>query len=300
MSAQNMPPNRSAEQQDAIDVNDFVYAATGARVRRLTLPDGSHWFPAADVAGELGYANTRAALSQHVPDEFSMRLDELAQGVTGSDTLRKHAGHGLQRSMRMVNLQGLIRLVNGCTKPEAEPFKRWVTEVIVTIQRDGSYHLEKAEVQTSAAPAYAVPHQMADVLARLEERNLQLIEELAAVRREAAQGRTEVIEVLRDIADRLPSARSSEAPRPRVTAESVLSGWRSNNLVITNDIWAVGAYILPAIIERGEAGYPLDAIAARTGLSVHRVHDSLRMMQKRGCIRQTGMRGDGTPVYALK
>ncbi|WP_405881205.1 hypothetical protein OG762_23025 [Streptomyces sp. NBC_01136] len=49
-------------EQDAIDINDFVFAATGARVRRLTLVEGEHWFPAADVARNLGYANTRQAL----------------------------------------------------------------------------------------------------------------------------------------------------------------------------------------------------------------------------------------------
>lgn len=48
------PPDRSAAQQDAIDINDFVFAATGARLRRLTLPDGEHWFVAADAATQLG------------------------------------------------------------------------------------------------------------------------------------------------------------------------------------------------------------------------------------------------------
>ncbi|WP_374117725.1 hypothetical protein [Streptomyces sp. XM83C] len=34
----DMPPNGpAAQRQDAIDVNDFVFAATGARVRRLTV-----------------------------------------------------------------------------------------------------------------------------------------------------------------------------------------------------------------------------------------------------------------------
>ncbi len=55
----NEPSKRrnSAERHEAIDVNDFVYAATGARVRRLTMPDGSHWFPAVDVCKELGHTN---------------------------------------------------------------------------------------------------------------------------------------------------------------------------------------------------------------------------------------------------
>ncbi|MGW2831363.1 hypothetical protein [Streptomyces sp. NPDC001286] len=60
MYEQNDTPQdpSAAQRQDAIDINDFVFAATGARVRRLTTPDGEHWFPAADVAMNLGYANT--------------------------------------------------------------------------------------------------------------------------------------------------------------------------------------------------------------------------------------------------
>lgn len=47
---------------DAIDISDFVHAATGARVRRVTPADGSHWFPAADVCRELGHVNPSEAL----------------------------------------------------------------------------------------------------------------------------------------------------------------------------------------------------------------------------------------------
>ncbi|SEE89508.1 hypothetical protein SAMN05216533_4227 [Streptomyces sp. Ag109_O5-10] len=45
---------KPAGRHEAIDISDFVYAATGARVRRLTMPDGRHWFPAVDVCKELG------------------------------------------------------------------------------------------------------------------------------------------------------------------------------------------------------------------------------------------------------
>lgn len=31
-------------ERGAIEISDFVYAATGARLRRLTAPDGEHWF----------------------------------------------------------------------------------------------------------------------------------------------------------------------------------------------------------------------------------------------------------------
>ncbi|WP_052433248.1 BRO-N domain-containing protein [Streptacidiphilus carbonis] len=67
---------------DAIEISDFVYAATGARIRRLTMPDGSHWFPAADVCNHLGYANSAKTVADHVPDQDRTDL----QGLTGRYT----------------------------------------------------------------------------------------------------------------------------------------------------------------------------------------------------------------------
>ncbi|MEU9794823.1 BRO family protein [Streptomyces sparsogenes] len=360
MSTQNTPPN-PAGKQDAIDINDFVFAATGTRVRRLTMPDGTHWFPAVDVAKDLGYANTRQALIWHVPEDWRVTLEELAQSVYGSDSSRKIAGHGLKKSMRMVSLLGLIRLVNGCTKPESEPFKNWVTEVVVSIQRHGSYELEKAEVQPTApeAPtAYAMPKEVADAIVRLEEHNLDMDAQMLAMQREAQELRRESAELMRqsvetqkevaeaqkEIAktqrealeaqreaqreaervqrEMIEAIRESTAvqresftagpdsvPRPwrdlpeppkPVTPASVIAKWRENNLVVTADIWAVAVYILPAIIAQGECLYPLSTIASNTGLTEHRVHDALRMLLKRGCIRQTGVTPDGAPVYVLK
>ncbi|MGO4419685.1 DNA-binding protein, partial [Streptomyces sp. MCAF7] len=91
-------------------------------------------------------------------------------------------------------------------------------------------------------------------------------------------------------------------PKPLqvMTPSSVIAAWRERNLVVTADIWAVALYILPAIIDQGECLYPLGTIASNTGLTYHRVHDALRMLQKRGCIRQTGVTPDGAPVYVLK
>lgn len=41
MNEQDDTPSQqpTGAKRDAIDINDFVFAATGARVRRLTLPD---------------------------------------------------------------------------------------------------------------------------------------------------------------------------------------------------------------------------------------------------------------------
>ncbi|MFJ9709694.1 hypothetical protein [Streptomyces sp. NPDC101234] len=70
------------------------------------------------------------------------------------------------------------------------------------------------------------------------------------------------------------------------------------NLVVTDDVHAVAACLAPALV-RGPARCRLEEVAARTGLTLDRVNDCLRMLLKRGCMRQTGCDGDGAPVYVL-
>ncbi|MER6783440.1 Bro-N domain-containing protein [Streptomyces sp. NPDC000658] len=287
------PPPGTAARQDAIDVNDFVFAATGARLRRLTTPDGEHWFVAADVAMELGYVNTRDALRLRVAQQHTTSLDDLARSVGTADASCNIAGHGLKKSMKMVNLRGLVQLVNGCTKPEAQPFKLWVSEVIATIQQEGSYSLEPAPVQPAPAgrTAYVMPEQVVDAIVRLEERAARTNDVLGQI----LDNQRMMTGVLRDIAETL-RAPSGAASKP--TPAELLATWKARNLVVTEDVHAVAALLAPALT-RGDARYRVEEIAARTGLPHERVHDCLRMLLKRGCVRQTGCTPDGTPVYAL-
>ncbi|MGW3416819.1 BRO-N domain-containing protein [Streptomyces phaeochromogenes] len=333
------PDSAAAPRQDAIDINDFVFAATGARMRRLTTPGGEHWFPATDVAGNLGYANTRQALQMHVAANCQRRLSEFAQGVYTADTLSKLAGHRLQKSMKMVNLKGLVALVNGCTKPECAPFKAWVTEVIETLQRTGSYSLQPAPVQPTPdnATAYVMPQQIADAIVRLEERNIRADELLLAfqeergellrqisdsqhamaetqrqisdsqhamveTQRQICRSQNVMAEALQQIAEALKPShgrhRPTAAPEPELTPQQLLATWKAKNLVVTGDVHAVAAYLAPALL-RGGARYPLEEIATRTGLPQERVHDCVRMLLRRGCVRQTGCAPDGAPIYVL-
>ncbi|MFI2202087.1 Bro-N domain-containing protein [Streptomyces sp. NPDC020192] len=312
------PPEQSAgREQDAIDVNDFVFAATGARVRRITLPSGEHWFPAVDVALHLGYANTRQALLWHVAPDCTKRLSEIAHGVCGPTTLRKLAGHRLQRSMKLVNLKGIIQLVNGCTKPKCAPFKAWVSEVIETIQRDGSYSLDPAPVQPApdGRTAYLMPQEVADAIVRLEERNIQADEAQAVTQFERIEqmrclneqlggqlSRTNdflgrIADTLDLIADRLRPSTLAPPP-PTMTPQQLLATWRAKNLVVTDDVHAVATCLAPALL-RGPVHCRLEDVADRTGLTLDRVHDCVRMLIKRGCMRQTGLAEGGTPVYVL-
>lgn len=302
----------TAVQQDAIDVNDFVYAATGSRIRRLTMPDGTHWFPAADLLGNLGYTNPSKTLADHVSDQDRISLETL----TTRYGTRVPAGQGFKKTMSMVNLSGLIMLVTGATKPETRPFKRWVAEVILTVQSEGSYSLQKAEVQPAApaAPtAYAMPAEVAEAIVRLEERSLRLDEALVVTQREAQETRRDMARsqerlagALDRIGDALDALLSRQAPLapapvvepPRVTAEAVLAEWKPR-LSLTEDVWAVAVVIAPVLAEHGEIRQPLESIAARTGLSTHRVNECLRFMRKHACIRAVGGTPEGSPVYAL-
>ncbi|MEV7857945.1 Bro-N domain-containing protein [Streptomyces hirsutus] len=321
----NEPSKRPkhAERHEAIDVNDFVYAATGARVRRLTMPDGSHWFPAVDVCKELGHTNSRQALSDHLPDEHR----EMLETVSGAYGLSIPAGREWRRDLNVISLQGLILLVNACTKPACAPFKQWVAEVIETVQREGSYSLDEAEVQSpgpGAPIAYAMPEQVAEAIVRLEAHNLQLDEELANGQREsialqketlaaqremlAAQQATlavqqAMVRAMERIADRFDTlVLERRTTHGRLTAlpttESVLADWRQR-LSVTEDVWAVAVVIAPVLVEKGELREPLESIAARTGISVRRVNECLRLLRKHACIRSRGGTEDGAPVYVL-
>ncbi|MFB7600091.1 Bro-N domain-containing protein [Streptomyces sp. NPDC056160] len=308
-----------AQRHGAIDISDFVYAATGSRIRRLTMPDGTHWFPAVDVCKRLGHSNSRQALSDHVPDGHR----EILETVTGTYGLSVPAGREWRRDLNLIDLQGLILLVNACTKAACAPFRQWVAEVIEAVQREGSYTLAEAEVQPAApgAPiAYAMPEQVADAIVRLEAHNLQVDEEIASAQREslavqkemlAAQHATlaaqqAIAQAMGRIADRLDTlALQSPAParapgvRPTgPTTESVLADWRQR-LSVTGDVWTVAVVIAPVLVEEGELRQPLESIAARTGLPVRRVNECLRMLRKHACIRSRGAAKDGAPVYVL-
>ncbi|WP_432170812.1 BRO-N domain-containing protein [Streptomyces sp. 1222.5] len=314
--------SRPADRHEAIDISDFVYAATGARVRRLTMPDGRHWFPAVDVCKKLGHSNTQKALSDHVPDGHRETLETL----TGGYGLSIPAGREWRRDLNIISLQGLVLLVNACTKAACAPFKQWVAEVIETVQREGSYTLEEAEVQPTepGAPiAYAMPEQVAEAIVRLESHNLQVDEELAVAQRESLAVQKEMLatqhaalaaqqaalavqeamaRAMERIADRLdtlvlgglPDARPGAHP----TTGSVLADWRQR-LSVTEDVWTVAVVIAPVLVEKGELREPLESIAARTGLSVRRVNECLRLLRRHACIRSQGGAENGAPVYVL-
>ncbi|GAA4657752.1 BRO family protein [Streptomyces chumphonensis] len=305
MSEHNTSPDR-AVRHEAIDISDFVHAATGSRVRRVTLPDGTHWFPASDVCRRLGYTTTRKALVDHVPETYR----EMLQTVTGRHGLGIPPGREWRRDLQMVNLQGLVQLVNGCTKPEAMPFKQWVTEVVVAVQRDGVYELEPAAVQSPdpAAPvAYAMPQPVVDAIVRLEERNLRTDEMLAAVQRESLATQQRVADAVERIAAAVegmaaggrhpePDAPAEPAaPVPAASAREVLDRWR-RRLPRGSRAWPVALYLLPHLVEQGEVRMSVDFLAVKAGLTAQQTSLALTELRRHGCVEQRGFADNGSPV----
>jgi prophage antirepressor-like protein len=91
--------------------------------------DGEPWFVGKDVAGVLGYSNTRDALRAHVDSE------DKADVVI-------HDG-SQNRNMTIINESGLYSLILSSKLPSAKAFKRWVTgTVLPTIRKTGGFTLE--------------------------------------------------------------------------------------------------------------------------------------------------------------
>ncbi|GGU75790.1 hypothetical protein GCM10010275_07670 [Streptomyces litmocidini] len=273
---------------DAIDIDDLVHAATGTPLRRLTAPDGTHWFPVVDVAKGLGYAGTREALrTVTLPEECLATARELdgGAGFPGRST-------GIRASTRMVSLEGLVRLVGACRRPEAGPFQAWTAGVVAAVQRYGGYGLEPSPVHAG----FLLPPELVDVLVRLEGR----FDEQAAASLEHA-GYAELLRETRqslsrvaDSLERLAVPRQRTGAAVALTPQELVESW-----AITGDVRTVASCLAPALVRGGVRYRPQD-VTRRTGLSGERVRDCVRLLLERGCMREVGTPApDGTRMYVL-
>ncbi|MER5734998.1 BRO family protein [Streptomyces sp. NPDC002262] len=271
---------------DAIDIDDFVRAAAGGRLRRLTALDGAHWFPVVDVARRLGYAGPREALrSVALPAWCLAPARELAPSP---DIL---ARSGIRGTARMVSLPGLVQLVTACRSPEAGPFRAWVGELVAEVQRHGGYGLEPAPAHDGSV----LPPELVDVLVRLEGRFDEGAADLAGY----AELLRETRHSLSRVADSLersfavPRQRGTEGP-PRLSAQELVESWE-----ISGDVRAVASFLAPALVRGGIRCRPQD-VTRRTGISGERVRDCVRLLIERGCMREVGDPcPDGTRIYVL-
>lgn len=108
------------------DLQTFSNAEFGS-IRSITIDD-IPYFVGKDVAGILGYANTRDALAKRVDDEDKLN------GVAICDT------NGRETKPVLINESGLYSLILTSKLPSAKEFKRWVTSsVLPMIRKTGVY-----------------------------------------------------------------------------------------------------------------------------------------------------------------
>lgn len=140
-------------------------------VRTHVDSDGNTWFVAQDVCAVLGLTHVNKATQGLDDDE--------------RNTVPHTDSSGRSQDMVIISEPGLYTLLVRSRRPEAKPFRRWVThEVLPQLRRTGSYSTEQDPVETvpvardhfDAMRAMAVAHvAMIDELAR-QDRSLRAVE----------------------------------------------------------------------------------------------------------------------------
>lgn len=124
--------------------------------------NGEPWFVLKDVCEVLGHSNSRM---------MADRLDEDEKGVSQIYT------PGGAQNMTVINESGLYNVILRSDKPEAKPFRKWVTsEVLPSIRKTGGYIAgqEQLSPQELMAKALLVAQKtLADRDARISELTVQ-------------------------------------------------------------------------------------------------------------------------------
>ena len=113
----------------------------GKLVRTLNL-NGEPWFVLRDVCEVLGLGNSRMVAD---------RLDEDEKGVSQIDTL------GGVQNATIISESGLYNVILRSDKPEAKPFRKWVTAVVLpSIRKNGGYIAGQEELSPQELMAKAL------------------------------------------------------------------------------------------------------------------------------------------------
>lgn len=136
--------------------NIQVFEYQNNKVRTVDV-DGEAWFVLKDVCGVLDIADHKVV---------ARRLDEDEVCQTPlTDSM------GRQQSTTIINESGLYHVILRSDKPEAAPFRRWVTnDVLPAIRKTGSYNAPQLTRSQLLATALIAAHE------ELEEKDKQIAE----------------------------------------------------------------------------------------------------------------------------
>jgi prophage antirepressor-like protein len=119
------------------NMNDIlVFHYKSSEVRTVEL-NGEPWFVLKDVCAVLGISNHKMTAQRLDADEVS--LTDLTDSM------------GRQQETTVINESGLYNVILRSDKPEAKPFRKWVTsEVLPSIRKTGSYTMPKLSKEMQA------------------------------------------------------------------------------------------------------------------------------------------------------
>lgn len=123
-------------------MNDVTNWAFGeANVRTIEL-DGEPWWVLSDVC---------KVLELNSPHKVADRLEGDEKGRTSIPTL------GGNQEMTIINESGLYSVILRSDKPQAKPFRKWVTtEVLPTIRKHGAYMTDDVLAKTIQNPDFLI------------------------------------------------------------------------------------------------------------------------------------------------
>lgn len=116
------------------DIQVFTYQSNEVRTVEL---DGEAWFVLKDVCQILSLSTPARVAERLDSDEVS--LTHLIDSI------------GRQQETTVINESGLYNVILRSDKPEAKPFRKWVTsEVLPTIRKTGGYMMPKLSKEMQA------------------------------------------------------------------------------------------------------------------------------------------------------
>ena len=155
----------------------------------ILIIDGKEYFPAADCARVLGYANPHKAISDH------------CRGVTKREVIDNL---GRTQEKNFIPEGDLYRLIVRSNLPAAERFERWVfDDVLPAIRRTGSYSIQIPQTYPEALRLAAdLAEENQRLLPKAEMHDLFLsadnCQSMNVVAKSLGTGRTRLFQFLRD------------------------------------------------------------------------------------------------------
>lgn len=137
------------------EMQTFVYGEKNVRTVEMS---GEPWFVLKDVCEVLGISKYR---------DVADRLEDDERGPVRVDTL------GGVQEMTAVNESGLYNVILRSDKPEAKPFRKWVTgEVLPSIRKTGGYIAGQEQLSDADLMARA----LLVAKKQIDDRNRQIAE----------------------------------------------------------------------------------------------------------------------------